>query len=227
MSPRTGVPVPAVFCLPLLLVALPVVGQDRAERAQELKQWRADCTDPDADLRFATLEAAVATDDRAIRRICMKSALDDDDIEVRRLALALALASAERLVLEFGPSEEMQSALAKAGSKREDVKAVWSDYGYTAAVLANSEGVLVLAPSDVDAPGPVTRWLVIGPNGKAHESYDLTLTQVGSRLDGNGQVLSGAAYTVTVRLELATGGQLVGIIAAHGGEPFPASISLY
>ena len=154
MPLRAEVPSAAVLCSLLLLVAAPTaVAQDRVERAQELKQWRADCTDPDPDLRFATLEAAIATEDRAIQRICMKLALDDDDIELRRLALALALASADRLVLEFGPSEEMQAALERAKAKREDVKSVWSEFGYTASALASTEGVLVLEPADVDAQG--------------------------------------------------------------------------
>ena len=75
--------------------------------------------------------------------------------------------------------------------------------------------------------GAVSRWLVVETGGKASENYELTLTQVGHRLDGNGRVRIGSAYDLTVRLELADGGQLLGVVAMHGGHAFPASISLY
>lgn len=79
------------WLLALAMAGVSMVGttasfaQDAAERAGQLKTWREQCSDPDPDLRLAYIEAAIASGDAAVMRICVRQSLESDDADIRNL----------------------------------------------------------------------------------------------------------------------------------------------
>ena len=80
------------------------------ERAGQLKTWRQQCADPDVDLRSAYIEAAIASKDVVVVRICVRLALESNDADIRNLGLRAAIASISQLTFAVTIPPELAQA---------------------------------------------------------------------------------------------------------------------
>ncbi len=188
------------------------------ERAQKIKDWRANCSDPDADLRAAYIEAAVAGNDQTVLRACVSQALTSDNVDTQNLALRAMLASAERLTIEVMMPAAYDQAIAAAKDDAQKVSAIEQQYSHEKWAIANVGAVIGLVPKKVDLSGQASAWHVMTSNRTPMDVYVLDLALTGETLAGTG----GAAYgqqrmNFSLNLALNDDGYMVGAgDLAHG-----------
>lgn len=206
------------------------LAQDATERAGELKTWREQCADPDADLRTAYIEAAIATNDVAVIRICVRQSLESDDADIRNLGLRAALATANQLQFEVTTPKELADILKKFGDDSEKLQRAIDDGSLNSRLLnldyALKPGIAFAVESDDVGTGSSTWYPLLGLSEKS-DGYKGRAVVVGDKVNWTGSAINGNnALDCRLNLTLAPGAMLTGLFQCEQMVAFPVSAKL-
>ncbi len=211
----------------LMPVSISAVAQSPAERAAALKEWRANCSDPDPDLRIAYIEAALETTDRTTIRTCLKPSLTSDNADTRNIALRAALASVERLTVEFSMPDAYHEAMEAAGSDTTKQNKIKGQFGYDTQALNYSNGQIGLVPKDVSLGAQNTRWYTIAAKSTTEDKFFGDFAVNGDTLSGSGRVQYGSGVDFNLNASLNDQGELVGTGKLYNSSELPVRIKLF
>ncbi|KCZ94196.1 hypothetical protein [Hyphomonas johnsonii] len=203
-----------------ILVAPFASAQSAAERAAALKQWKADCSQEDPDLRLAYIEDAIVNQGATVARLCARQALESSDPDTRALGLRAALAMTEVLSLPFDMPIEYQTALAEAQKQGQDeVDAVNRKWSNALSLRKNLGGSFGFQQYRVSIESNTTEWLTKTYRGNfdKDEKSKITSTADSVRIEGT----YGCCDPVAIDLRLGAGGVLSGTGMLDGIGPFP------
>lgn len=217
-----GVLLAAMICA-VAGVADVAVAQDASERAGALKAWREQCSDPDTDLRTAYVEAALATNDVAVIRICVRQSLSSDDADIRNLGLRAALASIEQLLFEVQIQPQLAAEFKKAGDDEKKLEKI-NDW-YESRDWRKLQTGFTVAIDGADLTSGKSTWSpLIGLTEKS-DNYVGTTSIIGDKVNWTGR-----AYLQQddchMNLALTPEGTLDGTLQCAQMWPFPVSASL-
>jgi hypothetical protein len=199
------------------------VAQDATERAGELKTWRDQCSDPDTDLRTAYLEAAIATSDVAVIRICVRQSLESDDADIRNLGLRAALASIDQLMFEVTMPPELQAALKKAGDDQKQLAEINDWYVMRDWRLLQTGFAVEIDGAEVEA-GKST-WYPLANRESRSNNYTGTASVIGDKISWVGGA-NLSRSTCRMNLTVVPGAQLEGTLQCADLWPFAVRASL-
>lgn len=177
---RTLWPGVLAFGLSIALSMPVIVAEDATERAGALKTWRDQCNDPDTDLRTAYIEAALATKDTAVIRICVRQSLESDDADIRNLGLRAAIGSIDQLHFDVTMPDILSKALEEADGDAEKLREI--NRWYIAHDWDRLHAGLVFAVRSEDVSIGVSTWMPMVNRTKPSEKYSGTTTIIGDRL---------------------------------------------
>ncbi|MFC0009348.1 hypothetical protein [Devosia nitrariae] len=200
-----------------MLMIAPGLAQTAVERASELKTWREQCSDPDADLRAAYVEAAIASGDMAIMRVCVRQSLESDNADIRNLGLRAAIASTDQLLFEVEIPAALAEALDKAGNDKDELNEIgrW----HVTQMWNIMRTGLVFVISDADITSGASEWLPLAQMTAPHRNYTGKASVIGDRVTWVGS----ARLPVTdcrLNLGLVSGPMLEGTFQCANVEPF-------
>jgi hypothetical protein len=198
--------------------------QTAADRAGELKTWREQCSDPDIDLRTAYVEAAVASDDVAVARVCIRQSIESNNTDIRNLGLRAALAAADRILFSVEPSETLAKAFADA--KGDTSKLAEVERTYEMGNWRYLESGLVFEIQDANLADGTSRWFPLVQAQKPNEKYVGQATVVGDRVNWVGSARLLPRSNCLLNLRLIEGARLTGTFKCGNLEPFPVSADL-
>lgn len=218
---------PVTFIIALLALGSPLYAETPAERVAKIKEWRANCNDPDPDFRIAYLEAAIESNDQTILRTCLQQTINSDNTDVKNLALRTALASSKQLALIISMPESYNSAMSKAGNDTNKKASIQREFRDDFEVVTRSGGLLGLSPIKVSIGSALSNWYVLGQNTQTDERYATQLVITGDTISGNGQAyFSGSVYNFNMQLTLNNKAELEGEIKIHQSSQLPVKIKL-
>ena len=216
----------ASYCLLLLLFAIapfPVQAQTAEDRAGELKAWREQCSDPDADLRLAYLEAALETADVSIIRICVRQSLESDNADIRNLGLRAAIASIDQLAFEVEIPPALDKALKAADDDDDKLDEIYGWYVYRDWLLLKTG--LVITVDDAELATGKSVWYPMVNRTEPSESYSGKATIIGDKVTWVGSA-SLNRNDCRLSLSLAAGPVLEGELQCSDITPFHVTAKL-
>lgn len=222
-----------LFILPFITLGLGSAtlthAQTPLERAAKIKEWRANCGDPDPDLRVAYVEAAIATKDQTIVRTCLKETLVSDNPDVQNMALRAALASAERMTLVWEMPAVYITEIEKAGGDNDKIKNVNNRYRGWLQSAEATNGQMGLVPMDVDFTSNTSKWGTLWINAKTDEAYFVNIEITGTTLQAIGMYnyYGSNKRGVKFTLNLNDAGVLEGTGSLDDESDFRVSIKLF
>ena len=197
--------------------------QTAADRAGEIKQWRERCTEPDVDLRTAHIEAAIATGDVTLIRVCSRLALEADDADVRNLGLRAAIAASQQIIFDVKMPEELAQAIEKAGTDQKKLNEI--NRGYAMDTWQTLQSGIVFEIAEADPKNGSSQWYPLVALAKRVDKYGGKATVTGTRLTWVGSVyLSTGDCKLDVSLQ--PGSELEGVFHCSRNMPFPVRASL-
>jgi hypothetical protein len=201
----------------------PVTAQVATDRAGEIKTWRDQCADPDIDLRTAYIEQAIATEDMAVMRVCLRQALESDDADIRNLGLRAALASIAQLNFEVTIPPELDKAYAEAKSNAKKLKEIDNYY------VSNNYRVikpgLIFMIDGADVSAGTSKWYPMAGLEALNDNYFGTTQVIGDKLTWVGKAyLQQSPCTLSVRLD--AGAALTGSFQCGEQWAFPVTAQL-
>lgn len=200
--------------------------QSPQERVAELREWRANCNDPDPDFRLAYLEAAVASGDASIARVCIAAALASDDADMKDLGLRGALGFAERLNVNFTMPDAYFRDM-DAATTESDRNSVRSDYSTYLYFYERLQGNLTLVKVSYNVNDSSSTWVAIDENGRISEDHPVIAVIRGDRLEVTGETDIGTSGGMTLDMTVQPDGTLTGTLAlGRSGARFDASADL-
>lgn len=215
----------------ILSVATPTFAQSATERAAAIKEWRANCSDPDPDLLVAYIEGAIETNDRTIIRTCLKQALLSENEDVRNTALRGALAANDTLVLKWDMPKDYYSAIQMAGGDQETIDKLKRDWRYSLRDVESTNGLMSFVANSVSASDKNSKWYTIWGNTKKSDNHFVNINITGSALSGQGRLAradSTSQYDeFSVTLKLNSNGQLIGSGQIREKPNFQVSMDLF
>ncbi len=214
----------AALCA-LIFIVLPsaALAQTVEDRAGELKAWREQCSDPDPDLRLAYLEAAIATDDASIQRICVRQSLESDNADIRNLGLRAAMGAIDQLTFTVQIPPQLEKALKDAGSNEDKLDDIYRWYVYRDWAALRTGFVVAISDASIESAG--STWSPLVNLTKVDDDYEGKATIVGDHVTWVGSAyLSRRDCHLT--LSLQTGPSLAGELQCGDIAPFPVSAKL-
>lgn len=193
------------------------------ERAGELKMWRQQCADSDVDLRTAYIEKAIASEDVAIIRICVRLALESSDADIRNLGLRAAIASISQLTFAATMPPQLAQAYEEAG---DDERALQKVEGYyITRIFRTIKNGLVFEIKKADVTAGTSIWYPLAGLAQASDRYKGQATVIGDRVSWVGSAdLSGGDCSFQV--ELTEGAILTGQFQCNDYWKVPISAPL-
>lgn len=206
-----------------MLMVMPGLGQTAVERASEIKTWREQCSDPDADLRTAYIEAAIASKDMAIMRVCVRQSLESDNADIRNLGLRAAIASTDQLLFEVEMPAVLAEALDKAGSDEGELTEIgrWQVTQMWNIIRTG----LVFVVSDADITSGASEWSPLAQLTAPHRNYRGKASVIGDRVTWVGSVRLPVG-DCHLNLGLVSGPMLEGTFHCGSAEPFAVQAPL-
>ena len=200
-----------------MLMVIPGLAQTAVERASELKTWREQCSDPDADLRAAYVEAAIASKDMAIMRVCVRQSLESDNADIRNLGLRAAIASTDQLLFEVEMPAVLAEALEKAASDEAELNEI--NRWYVTQMWNVMQTGLVFVVSDADITSGASEWLPLAQLTSPDNRYKGKASVIGDRVTwvGSARLPVGDCR---LNLGLVSGPMLEGTFQCSNVEPF-------
>lgn len=169
-------------------------------RAAALQKARAQCNDPDVDIRAAYIEEAISSGDETKKRICLKLALSSDNTDIKNLGLRTAISSLEQIA--FVPKQENN---AMSDEKKDDQAVQFAN--------AISSGLIL---EKVSQKGSVI-WYSKVHNTKFDEHFAGKLSLNGSQAAWSGRVKYGTYSTTecvcSITASLKESGKLEGSLS--------------
>ena len=213
-------------------VVTPAFAQSATERAAAIKEWRANCSDPDPDLLVAFVEGAIETDDRTIIRTCLKQALLSENEDVRNTALRGALAANDTLILKWDMPKAYYTDIEKADGDQEAISKLkrytWDDHLDD---VEKTNGQMSFVSNSVSASDKNSNWYTIWKNTKKSEAHFVNVNVTGASLTGQGRLAfqdnSKNFEEFTVNLVLNDVGKLSGTGQIGNFSDFQVSIDLF
>ncbi|TYC53438.1 hypothetical protein FMN50_15140 [Rhodobacterales bacterium] len=215
------------FSLAVLLLAASAFGDQAlaagsaAERAADLKTWRAQCSDMDPDLQMGYLEAAIENGDQSILRVCLRQALNSDSEDTRNLALRAAVAATGRIIFETKIPPELEKAYEEAG--KDKAKKAKIDGYYITHLYSLIRNGLSFAIKDAEMGSRRSTWASIVRNTEPADGYDGQATIIGSSINWTGLIDAGRQWRCDLHVELADGARLDGTFACDDLWAIPVS----
>lgn len=194
------------------------------ERAAAIKTWRAQCNDPDPDLRLAYLEAALETKDNTIIRTCSRLAINSDNADLRNLGLRALLAAKEQIIFEVTRPEVITNALAKAGDDEDALEKIWGWYISRAHRKIQNGMIFVVEKATMSSSS--AQWIALGARTAPHKDYRGKAVIVGDRLTWSGKVQLDNTRNCQINVLLQSGARLVGTFVCDDLSPFPIHVDL-
>ncbi len=207
------------------MMATKATAQTAEERAASLKTWRAQCADPDPTLRLAYLEAAIATTDLSIQRICIREALENDDADVRNLGLRAALATMNKIAFETWMPPKLDAAYKQAGNDEDKLREI-NRYNIVRTYDVVRNG-LVFDIKSASITSGQSVWYPLATRDRAHDNYRGDALVVGSKLTWHGAMdLGGYKSSCTLAVVLTTGAVLEGALQCDRQWAIPVAAPL-
>lgn len=203
----------------ILALAPASFAQGAAERAAALKQWKADCSQEDPDLRLAYIEDAIVNQGATVARLCARQALESKDPDTRALGLRAALAMTDVLNLPFEMPIDYQKALAAAKEDdAEAVKEVQGDYSSTLYYHREFGSSFAFKQKKVELEKATTEWISKDRSGNFDPDNEARITSTAESIRIEGNISN---RSITIDLQLKSGGVLVGTAVLDGKGPYP------
>lgn len=201
------------------LTVTPALAQSAEERAQALKDWRANCSDDDPDLRLIYLEDAISVQGGTVARLCIREGLSSDDAETRALALRGALTLTDTLTIPFDMPLEYSNAVSAAGVDEDELDEIQRDWRETLHPFDGWGGMLTFKAEEVELFSTSSEWTLKMYSGRFNESQ----APVRAVATGNGLKIDGVYFgnPIVVDLTLDPSGSLVGEMMFDGEGPYP------
>jgi len=209
----------------LLLAFTPsAVAQGAAERAAALKQWKADCSQEDPDLRLAYIEDAIINQGATVARLCARQALESKDPDTRALGLRAALAMTEVITFPFEMPVQYEKDMAIAlADDAEAVKNVENKYSYVKSGHKNFGGAFTFKQKKVSLEKASGEWFIKDEYGRFDDRYEAQIVSTADTVRVEGS-LNGDS--ITINLRLGAGGLLTGEAVYDGHGPYPVIAEL-
>lgn len=210
--------------LAALALSLPALAQSAEQRAAALKEWRANCTTDDPDLRLIYVQDAIAAQDATIGRICTRAALDSENPEVRALGLRAALALNETITFRMEMPAAYLERVHAAGDDQDRIDKVKSDFRFELDTFTKYGGTYTIRSGKVSLGSGSSEWTPMSHNGQYYDGYklDAQATTSGIRLAGQDRLNS----AISLDLDLEQGGFLVGTMTINSRGPYPVVAEL-
>ena len=209
------------------LIAVGLTGtahsENTEERAGQLKTWRQQCADPDVDLRTAYIEAAIASKDVAVVRICVRLALESNDADIRNLGLRAAIASISQLTFAVTIPPELAQAYEDAGDDADALDKI-ARY-YITPIYQSTKNGLVFEIKKADVTTGTSIWYPLANLTETNERYKGQATVIGDKVSWVGS----ADFTKSdceFHVHLAEGAQLEGNFQCSDLWKIPVSATL-
>lgn len=196
-----------------------------AERAAELKTWRAQCADPDPDFQIGYIEAAIEAKDQSILRVCLRQALNSDAADTRNLALRALIASSKRIVFQTEVPLELANTIKAAGKDKKKLGKIQKYYITSLYNYVRNGLSFEIADAEIGSSQSIWRSLV--KNTEPSEDYQGIATLSGSDITWTGRVYSGShAWGCDLVATVTQGHNLVGNLTCEDFWPIPISAKL-
>lgn len=163
--------------VPLMCLCTAAHAETAEDRAGELKTWREQCSDPDADLRLAYLEAALETEDTSIIRLCVRQSLESDNADIRNLGLRAAIASIEQLAFSVEIPKVLADAYEDAGDDSDQLNKISKWYVARDWLSLKTGLVVEIAKADINKGTSV--WSPLVNLTRASDNYTGKATIIG------------------------------------------------
>lgn len=215
-------------------IALTSAAETPEDRIGKIKQWKSDCAEEDADLRLAYVEAAIATEDPAIMRICNRLALQSDNADIRNLGLRASLASMEQIVFTPAMPDTLKKVAEKADADEATKAAILSCGDNTSPDYKIWHSISTGIPFVIEE-GKVNdssfKWTALVNTAKTYDDYSGNAIIVGSNLSWTGQFYSinkcsGHSHKCSISTSLSESGKLDGTLQCAVGGSFEISADL-
>ena len=203
----------------------PSFGQSVAERAASLKEWRTQCGDPDPDLQVAYVEAALATKDVAIQRICLRQTLQSDHANVVNLGLRAAIASMSQISLAVKIPVKLQAAITEADEDEDKLNNIgrWDIYRLYSIVQSG----LIFTVSKASINSNVLTLQPLVDLTKPEKDYSGVATIIGTKLAWQGRTrIAHNNRSCRLSMSIVGDGQLQGEFQCEDWWPIPVTAML-
>lgn len=200
------------------------LAQTAAERAAELKTWRAQCADPDPDLQIGYLEAAIDTDDTSIIRICLRQALVSDQADTRNMALRAAIASVDSIVFKTEMPPQLAAAYEDAEGDNDALREI-SRY-YITGTFDDLRNGLRFDIDDALPESSQSVWFAMANRTKRDDRNAGDAIIVGSAITWQGNIQAARGWFCVLAIELDATAHLVGDLKCDEQWAIPVSASL-
>ena len=209
------------------LIAVGLTGvahsESAEERAGQLKTWRQQCADPDVDLRTAYIEAAIASKDVAVIRICLRLALESNDADIRNLGLRAAIASISQLTFAATMPPKLAQAYDDAGDNEDALYKISNSY--ITQIYESVKNGLVFEIKKADVTTGTSTWYPLANLSEANERFKGQATVIGGKVSWVGS----ASFTKSdceFHVALAEGAELQGNFQCSNLWKIPVSATL-
>lgn len=215
----------SICTLALMFSAVQASAQTVAERAGELKIWREQCNDPDPDLRLAYIEAALATGDASIQRICIRIALDSGNADIRNLGLRAAIARLEQITFAVEMPAELKAAYDEAGDDRKKLDKIEKTYAARNHATIQNGLTFILEGASIESTS--SQWYPLGGVAEKNERFQGNAVITGDAIDWVGNARLERSWKCQLHVVLSAGGILEGKFQCAGRSAFPVSANLF
>lgn len=216
------------LCVAATIIAffLPVevMANSPQERAVAIKTWRAQCNDPDPDLRLAYLEAALETNDNTIIRTCARLALNSDNSDLRNLGLRAILASKEQINFEVTQPIEITKAIEDAGDDEDKLREIGN--WYTSRAYRKIRNGMTYIVEKAKTSSSSAHWTAIGGRSSAHKDFRGKAIIVGDRVTWTGKAELDSYQNCQLNVVLGSGAKLSGSLICDNLHSFPVHVDL-
>lgn len=187
-------------------------------RAASLQTWREQCSDPDPDLRLAYVEAAIATKDASVQRICVRLALQSDNADIRNLGLRAAIASTPQITFMPTMPKRLEAELRKGADDENFMKKVKETP--TSRLYDAIQNGLKMCSDNAEVGKNSFLWNTLAVNTDMHKDQYFKATVIGSTINWSGLVQHYYGYfRCTVNASLTRDGKIAGKINCEDCQP--------
>ena len=211
------------FALSLVCFNQPVFAGDPQPEAQaraaSLQTWREQCSDPDPDLRLAYVEAAIATKDASVQRICVRLALQSDNADIRNLGLRAAIASTPQITFMPTMPKSLEADLRKGADDENFMKKVKDSL--TSKLYTVIQNGLKMCSDNAEVGKNSFLWNSLASNVELRKENASKAVIIGSNINWSGTVnsLYGSSLNCTINVTLTREGKLAGTLNCNDVAP--------
>ncbi|GAB7080501.1 hypothetical protein [Megalodesulfovibrio paquesii] len=199
---------------------------DVQARAGALATWREQCNDPNPDLRLAYIEAAIASGDVSIQRICIRQALESDNADIRNLGLRAALASTSQITFSTEMPKGLAAAYKAAGDDEGKIRNVEDRTDDRIYKHIRTGMAFVIQKASIEKGQ--SEWFPLVANANSDSRFTGKAIVTGSSIHWVGSILIGGGQSRKCVLDVSakSGAKLSGTLNCENSDPFSISAEL-